>query len=66
MTRAVSVRVSNSHTVAVHLRRNHDPACDGQGSGGRDQSIPRLFRPCRECGRPPGSAGIWSDPGRWV
>jgi hypothetical protein len=37
-------------------RRNYNPACDGQGSGGRDQSVARLFRPCREAGRPPGSA----------
>jgi hypothetical protein len=33
------------------------PLAAGKGSGGRDQSVDRLFRPCRYHGRPPGSAG---------
>src|SRR5271163_592101 len=53
----VPVLGSNSHTVVVQHDDTNIPRAAGRGSEGRDQSVTRLFGPCREHGRPPGSAG---------
>ena len=46
-----------SHTVAVRDGCTNIPLPAGRGSGGRNHSIARHFRPWRVSVRPPGSAG---------
>src|ERR1700681_1330242 len=45
MTRPVSDAASNSHPVAAHIGRTNIPLASGEGSGGRDHSLLRLFKP---------------------
>jgi hypothetical protein len=55
---------SNSHAVAALIGCTMIPLAAGRGSGGRDPSVPRLFKPCSCPVRPPGSAGASQIPGR--
>ena len=57
MTRPVSVAVSNSHPVAAFIGRTNIPLASGKGSGARDHSLLRLFKPGQISVRSPGSAG---------
>ena len=45
MTRPVSDAASNSHPVAALNGRTNIPLASGEGSGGRDHSLLRLFEP---------------------
>ena len=47
MTRPVSDAASNSHPVAAFFGRTNTPLASGEGSGGRDHSLLRLFQPLR-------------------
>jgi len=62
MTRPVSDAASNSHPVAVLIGRTNIPLASGEGSGGRDHSLLRLFKPGRISVRSPGSAGADQAP----
>jgi hypothetical protein len=57
MTRPVSDAASNSHPVAVFVGRTNIPLASGEGSGGRNHSFLRLFKPNQISVRSPGSAG---------
>src|SRR3954471_6015139 len=57
MTWSVSGTSSNSHPVAVRSGCTNIPRAAGGGSGGRDHSNTRLFKPAVEPVRPPGSPG---------
>jgi hypothetical protein len=56
MTRPVSDAASNSHPVAVLVGYTNIPLASGKGSGGRDHSFLRLFKPGQIAVRSPGSA----------
>src|SRR5271165_2134645 len=47
---------STSHTVAAHAGCTKIPLAAGRGSGGRNHSVDRHFRPWLLSVRPPGSA----------
>ena len=64
MTRPVSDAASNSHPVAALNGRTNIPLASGEGSGGRDHSLLRLFKPSQISVRSPGSAGADPGPGR--
>src|SRR5581483_10395620 len=55
MTRPVSDAASNSHPVAALGGRTIIPLASGKGSGGRDHSLLRLFKPGQISVRSPGS-----------
>ena len=57
MTRPVSDAASNSHPVAAFIGRTNIPLASGKGSGARDHSLLRLFKPGQISVRSPGSAG---------
>jgi len=57
MTRPVSDAGSNSHPVAVLVGCTNIPLASGEGSGGRDHSLLRLFKPGQISVRSLGSAG---------
>src|SRR6516162_4583439 len=57
MTRPVSDAASNSHPVAAFFGCTNIPLASGDGSGGRDHSLLRLFKPGQISVRSPGSAG---------
>jgi len=62
MTRLVA-ELDQTHIRSASKQARHQyPAYGGQGSGGRDHSQPRLFRPSSGFGRPPGSAGTDQTP----
>ena len=58
MTRPVSDAASNSHPVAAHIGRTNIPLASGEGSGGRDHSLLRLFKPGQISVRSPGSTEL--------
>jgi len=62
MTRPVSDAASNSHPVAALNGRTNIPLASGEGSGGRDHSLLRLFKPSQISVRSPGSAGADQAP----
>ena len=62
MTRPVSDAASNSHPVAALNGRTNIPLASGEGSGGRDHSLLRLFKPGQISVRSPGSAGADQAP----
>src|ERR1700716_862094 len=62
MTRPVSDAASNSHPVAAHIGRTNISLASGEGSGGRDHSLLRLFKPGQISVRSPGSAGADQAP----
>jgi len=62
MTRPVSVAASNSHPVAAFIGRTNIPLASGKGSGARDHSLLRLFKPGQISVRSPGSAGADQAP----
>src|SRR5262249_35078785 len=62
MTRPVSDAASNSHPVAALNVRTNIPLASGEGSGGRDHSLLRLFKPSQISVRTPGSAGADQAP----
>jgi hypothetical protein len=53
MTRPVSDAASNSHPVAALNGRTNIPLASGEGSGGRDHSLLRLFEPSQISVRSP-------------
>ena len=53
---------SNSHSVAARGSCTKIPLAAGEGSGGRDHSSSRLFKPSPLSVRPPGSAGTDQAP----
>jgi hypothetical protein len=55
MTRLVSDAASNSHPVADLVGYTNIPLASGKGSGGRDHSFLRLFKPGQIAVRSPGS-----------
>jgi hypothetical protein len=55
MTRPVSDAASNSHPVADLVGYTNIPLAAGEGSGGRDHSFLRLFKPGQIAVRSPGS-----------
>ena len=57
MTWSGSGTRSNSHAVAARGSCTKIPLAAGEGSGGRDHSSSRLFKPSPLSVRPPGSAG---------
>src|ERR1700687_6521816 len=59
----VVARQINLTSVRRAKRLHQYPACGGRGSGGRDHSKLRLFRPWFSAVRPPGSART-NGPGR--
>ena len=64
MTRPVSDAASNSHPVAAFIGCTNIPLAWGEGSGGRDHSLLRLFKPGQISVRSPGSAGADQGSGR--
>src|SRR5258707_4459912 len=54
------------HTVATRGGCTNIPRSTGRGSGARDHSLPRLFRPCRGSGRAPGSVRADQAPGMGI
>ena len=62
MTRPVSDAASNSHPVAAFFGCTNIPLASGEGSGGRDHSLLRLFKPGQISVRSPGSAGSYQVP----
>ena len=62
MTRPVSDAASNSHPVAALIGRTNVPLASGEGSGGRDHSLLRLFKPSQISVRSSGSAGADQAP----
>jgi hypothetical protein len=61
-TRPVSDVASNSHPVAALIGRTNFPLASGEGSGGRDHSLLRLFKLGQISVRSPGSAGADQAP----
>lgn len=62
VTRPVSDAASNSHPSPLHIGRTNIPLASGKGSGARDHSLLRLFKPSQISVRSPGSAGADQAP----